>query len=125
MCKILHEKVGKIGRSNGGAGMKLQEGWTVYYIVEAFEPSYHYRIARCKVKSVPHGSLKEYCLLEKGHMYWCKRNDIYTSYEEAVLEAEKQTDIKENNALGKLLNLKLLRPWREKDGNTGNTKQDL
>ncbi|MCM1245762.1 MAG: hypothetical protein NC293_08990 [Roseburia sp.] len=97
--------------------MKIQEGWTVYCIVEAFDPSYHYRIAKCKVKSVPHGSLKEYCLLEKGNMYWNKRNAIYTSYAEAVLEAEKKTDAKENSALGKIMQETLLRPWREKDGN--------
>lgn len=101
--------------------MNIQEGWTVYHIVEDFEP-YHYRIAKCKIKSVPHGSSKEYCLLEGGHMYWCRRNCIYTTYVEAVLAAEKQTDAKENSTLGKIMQRKLLRPWREKDGNTGNTK---
>lgn len=102
--------------------MKIQEGYTVYLVVEEFEPSYHYRIAKCKVKSIPHGSLKEYCLLEGGKMHWYKKGYIYTTYEEAVMEAEKRTDNTENSALGKIMQETLLRPWREENGNTANTK---
>jgi len=94
--------------------MKLEIGQTVYYIVEVFNP-YHFRIAKCKVESVPHGSLKEYCILEKGHMYWTQRKYIYDIYAEAVKQADRKTDEYEKTWEWRLRE-KLLRPWRKEDG---------
>lgn len=94
--------------------MKLQIGQTVYCIVEAFEP-YHFRIAKCRVDCIPHGSLKEYRILEKGHEYWMQRKDIYETYPEAVKQADKETD-KYEKTWGWRLHEKLLRPWRDEGG---------
>ncbi len=94
--------------------MKLQIGQTVYYIVEAFEPEYHFRIAKCKIKSIPTGKLKEYCILENGNMYWPQRKYIYDSYFIATQQAEKEADIYDEK-WEKLYHKKILRPWRKEN----------
>ena len=92
--------------------MKLEIGQTVYYITESFEPEYHFRIAKCKVKSVPYGNMKEYCILENGHMYWNKRQHIYDTYKEAVESAEKMAD-HYDSVWEAIEHKKILRPWKK------------
>lgn len=84
---------------------KLEVGMTVYYITEAWSP-YRYRIAECKVRTLPYGRYKEYCLNEGGHLYYSQRQRIYTSFEEAVEVATKITDRYE-----RVWNTKLIREW--------------
>lgn len=93
--------------------MKLEIGQTVYYITESFEPEYHFRIAKCKVKSVPYGNMKEYCILENRHMYWNKRQYIYDTYREAVENAEKMAD-HYDSVWEEMEHKKILRPWRKR-----------
>lgn len=91
--------------------MKLETGWIVYYIVETFSPSYGYRIAKCKIRSCPHDSLKEYCLQEGGKLYWTKRKEIFITYQEAVEQAEEKAD-KYDSVWEKIMHRKIYRDWR-------------
>ena len=95
---------------------KLIQNQTVWYIVEDFKP-FHYRIAKCKVKSVPNGRLKEYCLHEKREhhpkkVYWMQRSSIYETYDEAVKAAERISD-KYDHTWSGIMGTKVQRPWRE------------
>lgn len=104
--------------------MKLMLGQTVYCVVEDFAPDFHYRIAKCKVESVPYGNLKEYKLLEKRKnkplkVYWKQRNAIYDIYAQAIDEAEKNTDEYEKT-WQRYTHQVLARPWRDDNGLEGN-----
>ena len=101
--------------------MKLMLGQTVYCVVEDFAPEFHYRIAKCKVESIPSQRYREYKLFEKREhkplqVYWRERGHIHDTLAEAVDEAERESDRYES-VWQRFTHEVLDRPWRKESNN--------
>ena len=74
----------------------------------------YYRIARCIVLSLPHGSLREYKLHELDNhaaARWVTLDRMYETYKEAVKAADEKCD-RYDSIWEKYDRHKLYRPWR-------------
>ena len=65
------------------------------------------------MKLIPHASMREYKLAERGHLYWNERSQIYETKAEAVDAAEKWAD-EYDKILAKYAH-PVVRYWREGD----------
>lgn len=107
--------------------MRYYLGQTVYIPVEDFisvkwSPiaRIYFRVAKCKVESVPKDARHQYRLNENGKLYYKKYSDIFDTCTLATEKAKRWAD-KEDEWQVKYKGVKCYRPWEDSDG----SKRDM